>query len=94
MISRGQAYEIVCAGLDYFEDGSITSSKRSARHNESVGGNIASKHLTGEAFDLWFDSVQGRERFQKWIAHRGFSVKEYPESPKRLHVQSVGIGGG
>ncbi len=58
-------FEIACllAGamqLCFKYRGSVTSWVRSEVHNALVGGSPASKHLTGEAVDIVWDSLTGQ----------------------------------
>lgn len=64
----------------------VSNSFRDPEHNKRVGGSMGSKHLTGEAFDINWNSKAG-----KWIRNNagrfGFRHNDY--SPKSTHFDWV-----
>lgn len=69
--------------------GSITSGRRTARHNKAVGGADHSHHVYGFAADIVLDDMITVEPF--WHAVKAVGLHFLVEGD-HIHVQDVGVG--
>jgi hypothetical protein len=67
---------------------SVTSEGRGAHHNAEVGGQPNSRHLIGQALDVWHDNPQQRKALMQTVnAMPGLLALD---EGNHIHIQTTG----